>query len=153
GAWSVRWNATGSPSGGVRERTTPDQSEGKGNMTRRIGATLLGMIVAVATTACMQTDNSNMNATSNRSAGSESARTVSSTDREFMTKAAAGGIAEVEMGRLATQKGASEDVKKFGQRMIDDHSKANNELMSLAAKKGVSLPTTPDAKTQDEIDR
>ncbi|HWC96351.1 MAG TPA: DUF4142 domain-containing protein [Candidatus Sulfopaludibacter sp.] len=71
----------------------------------------------------------------------------------FMNKAAQGGIAEVEMGRLAVQNGANEAVKNFGQRMIDDHSRANDELKQLAARKNVTLPTTPDAKEQAGIDR
>jgi len=44
-------------------------------------------------------------------------------DRSFMTKAAQGGMAEVELGQLAQQNGQSEDVKKFGKQMVDDHSR------------------------------
>jgi putative membrane protein len=48
---------------------------------------------------------------------------------------------EVAMGRLAEQNGKSEDVKSFGKRMVTDHSKANDELKSIAEKKGVKLPS------------
>lgn len=71
---------------------------------------------------------------------------LSSTDRKFMMEAAAGGMAEVEMGRLALEKASSEDVKKYAQQMIDDHTKANEELMQLASAKGVQLPSGPDAR-------
>jgi len=47
---------------------------------------------------------------------------------------------EVEWGKLAAQNGQSADVKKFGNRMVADHSKANSELMALAKQQGVSLP-------------
>src|SRR6185369_7749372 len=64
---------------------------------------------------------------------------LSAKDKTFMHKAAKGGMMEVAMGRLAEQKGQSEDVKSFGKRMVTDHSKANDELKSIAEKKGVKL--------------
>jgi putative membrane protein len=48
---------------------------------------------------------------------------------------------EVEAGKLAADKGTDPDVKAFGQKMVDDHSKANDKLKQLAADKGVKLPT------------
>lgn len=65
---------------------------------------------------------------------------LSSADKSFMMNAAKGGMMEVEMGKMAAQNGQSADVKKFGNRMVTDHSKANNELMALAKEEGVSLP-------------
>jgi putative membrane protein len=61
-------------------------------------------------------------------------------DKTFMKKAARGGMMEVATGKLAEQNGQSDDVKSFGKRMVTDHSKANDELKSIAAKKGVKLP-------------
>ena len=57
-----------------------------------------------------------------------------------MKGAATGGMEEVELGQLAAQKASSPDVKNFGQHMVDDHSKANDQLKQLAAQKGVTLP-------------
>lgn len=74
-------------------------------------------------------------------------------DSTFITKAAVGGLAEVKLGQLATQKASSDDVKKFGQQMVDDHGKANDELKQLASSKGVTLPTDLDAKHQATYDR
>ena len=74
-------------------------------------------------------------------------------DTSFVTKAAQGGMAEVKLGKLATEKASSPDVKTFGQQMVDDHSKANDELKSLASKKGLTLPTDVDAKDQATYDR
>ncbi len=65
---------------------------------------------------------------------------LSSADREFVRKAAEGGLAEVELGQLATEKASSQDVKQFGQRMVSDHSQANTQLKEIAAQKGVTLP-------------
>jgi putative membrane protein len=69
-----------------------------------------------------------------------------------MEEAAVGGMAEVEMGKLAQQKAANDQVKQFGSRMATDHSKANDELKSLAASKGVTLPASVDKKHQKDMD-
>ena len=64
-------------------------------------------------------------------------------DRKFMTDAAADGLAEVELGRLASEKAEDGDVKQFGRMMVDDHTKANAELKALAKSKDVTLPADP----------
>ena len=66
-----------------------------------------------------------------------------SPDHEFYEEAAQGGMAEVELGKLAQQKATSADVKAFGAMMVKDHTAANEKLKALAAKKGVELPTKP----------
>ncbi len=65
---------------------------------------------------------------------------LSAADKTFMMNAAKGGMMEVEWGKLAAQNGQNADVKKFGNRMVTDHSKANSELMALAKEEGVALP-------------
>ena len=64
---------------------------------------------------------------------------LSDKDKAFMKEAAMGGMMEVDMGKMAQQKGKSADVKKIGGTMVTDHSKANAELMGIAKKKGVDL--------------
>ena len=66
---------------------------------------------------------------------------LSAKDKTFMKKAAKGGMMEVAMGKMAEQNAKSDDVKSFGKRMVTDHSKANDELKSIASKKGVQLPS------------
>jgi putative membrane protein len=66
-------------------------------------------------------------------------------DQKFVHDAAIGGMAEVELGHLAQQKGSSEQVKSIGEKMVTDHGKANDELKSLAASKNITLPTAIDA--------
>ena len=75
---------------------------------------------------------------------------LSSSDRDFMTKAAQGGLAEVQLGQLASKRGTSNAVKQYGQRMVKDHTPVNNQLKQLAAKKGVTLPTSLD-KTNQQV--
>ena len=74
-------------------------------------------------------------------------------DETFMIKAARGGMAEVELGKLAVDKAASDEVKKFGRRMVDDHSKAGDELKTLAQNKHITLPTTVGPQDQALHDR
>jgi putative membrane protein len=76
-----------------------------------------------------------------------------SSDTKFAMAAAMGGMAEVEMGRVAAQKGASDEVRQFGQHMVDDHSKANQDLMQVASAKGLSLPVALDAKHQSDVQK
>jgi putative membrane protein len=77
---------------------------------------------------------------------------LSDADKQFVMKAANGGMAEVAGGQTASQKATNADVKTFGQRMVTDHSKANDELKQLATTKGLALPSAPDAEHQKKLD-
>jgi putative membrane protein len=83
---------------------------------------------------------------STASANKGQSSTLTAADRIFIKKAAEGGQAEVELGQLAGQKASSEEVKKFGQRMVDDHTKTNDQLKQLASRKGVNVPEKLNAK-------
>ena len=73
---------------------------------------------------------------------------MKSADDKFAMKAAQGGMAEVQLGQLAAQKGGTPEVKAFGQQMVDDHTKANDQLKQVAAQEKMALPTTMDPKDQ-----
>lgn len=105
-----------------------------------------------------QNQNQNQNQNANRSANrNDNSRAtgehagMSSQDHKFLMDAGMSGLKEVELGRLAAQQGASDAVKQFGQRMVDDHSKANTELASLASSKGMTLPTAVDDKHRADV--
>jgi putative membrane protein len=66
---------------------------------------------------------------------------ISAQDRQFVMMAAQGGMAEVELGRLAGQKASISSVKNFGQQMVQEHTQANNQLKQLASRKSITLPT------------
>lgn len=72
--------------------------------------------------------------------------TLVSSDQSMLKDIAQANLAEVESGKLAVEKSQSEDVKKFAQMMVDDHSAALTEVQKLAEEKNVTLPTTPDVK-------
>ena len=64
-----------------------------------------------------------------------------------------GGLAEVELGQLAAQKATSPQVKAFAERMVTDHSQANQDLMQVAKSLNIDLPTQMDAKQKSEMER
>ena len=64
------------------------------------------------------------------------------TSNDFVDNAAAGGIAEIETSRLALEKSQSADIKAFANMMITDHSKANDELASIAKANDIEVPDT-----------
>ena len=78
---------------------------------------------------------------------------LASSDRKFIMKAAEGGMAEVELGQLASQRASDPEVKQFAQRMVADHTKANDQLKQLAAGKNVPLPTDLPAAAKRERDK
>lgn len=105
----------------------------------------LGLLLAGLAPAQEQNMNSNMSGMKHDM--------MKSADMKFMTTAAQGGMAEVAMARYAVDHAASDAVKQYAQHMIDDHTKANDELMQVATTKGVTLPTAPDAKHQALMDK
>jgi putative membrane protein len=78
-------------------------------------------------------------------AGGAAARAQSSdasaADKSFVKDALKGGMAEVKLGQLAAQKGNSDDVKQFGQKMVDDHTKLGDQMKGVAGQIGVTPPT------------
>jgi putative membrane protein len=85
------------------------------------------------------------------SANANSTSSSTASKGDFWTEAAIGGMAEVELGKLAAQKAKNADVKKFAQMMVTDHSKANDELKSIAQKKNITLPTQIDSSHQADV--
>jgi putative membrane protein len=114
---------------------------GKGNKLGFILSATLMCVAMLASTAAAQ----NTNSGTSMQTGNKMA-TLSSSDRKFAMTAAMGGMAEVETARLALTKASSDAVKQYAQKMIDDHTAANAELMQIASTKGITLPTAPDAK-------
>jgi putative membrane protein len=77
-------------------------------------------------------------------AKSSTAAKSASADNAFVMKAAGANMAEVELGKMATEKAMRDEVKKFGQMMVDDHTKAGDELKTIATQKNITWPTELD---------
>jgi putative membrane protein len=98
------------------------------------------------------TQNANSGTTNMNSNANHGAAKMTS-DEKFAMEAAVGGMEEVQLGQMAAQKGASDEVRQFGQKMVDDHTKANQDLMQVASGKGWTLPTALDAKHQADVQK
>lgn len=72
--------------------------------------------------------------------GPNDASAQAMSDKAFVKDALQGGMAEVQLGQLAAQKGSSEDVKQFGQKMVDDHTKLGTSMSEVAQQVGVKPP-------------
>jgi len=83
----------------------------------------------------------------------ESKGKLPSGEERFMKEAASGGLMEVELGKIAAEKGSHQRVKEFGKRMQADHSKANTQLKKIASSKGVDLPTQPSGEHKSTMDK
>jgi len=74
-------------------------------------------------------------------------------DEKFVREAAEGSMAEMKLGQLAEEKGQSDEVKRFGKRMVEDHTKALDELKQIAVQEGINLPTDVSRKDAETYDR
>jgi putative membrane protein len=90
-------------------------------------------------------------ATATSSAGESAKSSISKADQNLMRDLAQANMSEIEAGKLAQSKSKNEQVLKFAQQMVDDHTKAQQQLQQLAQAKGVTLPTEPDAKHKAEM--
>lgn len=122
---------------------------------KKISLLLLLAVATLGFQACgsetKKSDDSVENA-ENANEAKEDAGTGQSEDtNEFAMKAATGGMLEVALGRLAQEKGSSAAVKEFGAMMVMDHTKANDEMKALAAKKNITLPTAMGEEEQKHV--
>jgi putative membrane protein len=85
--------------------------------------------------------------------GQEQKQKLSERDRNFVKEAAMGGMAEVELGRLAQQNAQHDEVRQFGARMVQDHTAANQRLMTIVAAKDVTVPQQLDEKHRKAFEK
>lgn len=86
-------------------------------------------------------------------AASDKSGALAGPDRKFVEEAAQGGMMEVQLGAYAAAHASNEQVKKFAQRMVTDHSKANDELKAIATSKGVDIPKSLDPKHHQDMEK
>jgi putative membrane protein len=121
-----------------------------------LSVTLVSLGIAVAPLGAQAAGTAENTAGMPKATGTQmapSSSQISSSDKKFIEKAAQGGVAEVEMGKLAQQKAENDQVKQFGERMVKDHSKAGDKLTQIAELKGVTPPADMDAASKREYDK
>src|SRR5215471_21264361 len=74
-------------------------------------------------------------------------------DQQFLRHAAADGLAEVQLGQMAAQRATNPEIQRFGQRMVTDHTKANQELMALAQAKHIGVSQNIDKPHQEAAEK
>nr|WP_315421174.1 DUF4142 domain-containing protein [uncultured Pedobacter sp.] len=77
---------------------------------------------------------------------------VEEADAKFTTQAAVGGMAEVELGKMALEKSSNPQVKEFATMMVKDHGMANTELTAIAKQKNITLPSTVDDEHKKKME-
>ncbi len=75
------------------------------------------------------------------------------TDEEFLKTAIGINLAEIAAGEMAQQKGESDEVKSFGELLVEDHTKANEEASKLATEMKVTVPSEPSVEEQQAAKR
>jgi putative membrane protein len=119
------------PSGGTAATPAPPAA-GSTGMDKGAGSTATKGTTAPATKPAATT--------------AKATSSLTSSERKFLEKAAQGSMAEIELGKLAMEKASAPQVKDLAKRIVDDHTKALDEVKKLAGAKGVTLPAEVDAK-------
>lgn len=136
---------------------------------KKLTVSLLFLIGAWSFQACgnngennTNTDSTTTSTTTEGTNSTDTAGSMSTTDTShaqasqqainFVKKAAIGGMMEVQLGQMAQQKASNPRVKNFGQMMVDDHSKANDQLKTVASQQNIEVPTTLDDDHQKHVD-
>lgn len=112
------------------------------------GAALLALVAATAPEVHAQAASAPPGAAAS---AAQPGRPLARVDHRFMETAVQGGVKEIELATLAQQRAASEPVKQFAARMVEDHGKANEELRQLAAARSLQWPAGLDRAGQREV--
>ena len=121
-------------------------------------AAVMGVLLSfpysgIAADETQQGQQSNQGASQSQAAQEGGQHKLQGDERQFMMKAAQGGMLEVEASKLAMERASSQQVKDYAKMLHDDHTAANKKLMELAQQKGVDLPKELDAKHKQDLSR
>jgi putative membrane protein len=105
-----------------------------------------------STNAATSTDTTSKSTATDTTSNNAGNQAVDQSTKDFVAEAATGGMMEVELGNLAQQKAASQQVKDFGKMMVDDHTQANNNLKAIASQKNIDVPAAVTDNQKKDID-
>jgi putative membrane protein len=118
----------------------------------RLPVIVCAVALAAACNSNARTDNRNEPAAIG-TAGEADHTAVHDSEKDFINHQLADGSAEVELGKMASERAANPDVKRFAQMMVQDHTSAGNELKAVASKYGIQPAPALDDKHQDLMNR
>jgi putative membrane protein len=118
---------------------------------RRMG--FLALAVATAVTVGCNRDARRDARADAPAVGTAGTANISNADRDLVKDIAIANMAEVELGRLAAERGAHAEIKKYGQMMVDDHTNSIGKLKALAAQHNLQLPTELDDDHRDLLEK
>ncbi|MBK1612068.1 hypothetical protein CKO44_01100 [Rubrivivax gelatinosus] len=123
--------------------------------TRMQRAALAAVLISFAAAAGAQSTAQQPAAGASAGAAKATAtgRDVARGDRQFLEHAAAGGMAEVALGNMAKERASNPQVRQFGERMVQDHTGANQEVTRLAVARGVGTPAESDRRQRRSLDK
>ena len=108
--------------------------------------TVLPVVLVAALSFACTAENRNR---TNESTVGTTGDAISAGDRDFVEDLTVAGMAEVELGKMAMERGASAEVKQFADMMVKDHSKAGDELKQVAMRHSIPLPAGLDSPHQE----
>jgi predicted outer membrane protein len=150
GAQSGSTNMTGKTSSqGTVGNTNSQGMDNRGSSTSGSSTSGSGMDQSSGSSASQGASGAGAAATggaATSAASSAPGGSMSKGDQKALVDMAQANMAEIEGGKLAQSKSQNDQVKTFAQQMIDDHTKALNDVQQVAQQKGVTLPSEPDAK-------
>jgi len=112
---------------------------------KRIGLLSVALAAVLSLAAC----NTNREATDETATVGTAGDAVSPGDRDFVEQSVVGGMAEVELGKLASERAANADVKAFAGMMVQDHSKSLASLKQVASQHAIPAPAGLDEKHRE----
>ncbi len=127
---------------------------------KKLSSIMMIALAALAFQACNNgakdskaaADSANMTKDTSTNAAATGGVAVDENDAKFVTTAANDGMAEVAAGKMAQEKASSARIKSFAAMMVTDHTKAGDELASIAKTKNITLPAEPDADAKKAAD-
>jgi putative membrane protein len=118
-------------------------------MKKTIGLAALVLLTASAGCSRDEPRGANADGTPASPVGTAGKIDVSRADRDFVHDTAIAAMGDIQLGKMAAERGTTPDVKKFGQMMVDDHTAAGDKLKAIATDYSVELPTELDDKHRD----
>jgi putative membrane protein len=119
-----------------------------------IGTAVVALAVAASSASIDAQDSRSQTGTATSQRPAAPTPHAARTDAQgFIDDMTIAGIAEVQLGQLATERAVNADVKAFGQMMVKDHTQANNELKQIASQMKLETPTQLDQKHKDLVDK